>query len=337
MVTLKEHRNLIKTLWKEGVHKVIALQKITGFPSKTLYRWAKQLEETNDLKQGARSGRPKHLTPKKRRYLGRVTKSQRTASSKEITETLKKTYPGLEIASRTVRENLQKLEYKVCVPRPVAILTEAAIEYHVSWAKAHQRERWNKVVFSDETTFQMFYNTTQVRYKSGEPRPCRATVKHPFKVHVWGAFCAKGVVGFHIFTENMNGELYREILTENLFEQTRQILGNRWVFQQDNDPKHRARLTIELLQDHYPHVLDWPSYSPDLNPIENLWSIMKRNVEKKVNVMISEKKSITKEIFMSTIVGEWEAIDRSLCFNLANSMPKRIELVIKNESCTIDY
>ena len=256
MVTLKEHRNLIKTLWKEGVHKVTALQKITGFPSKTLYRWAKQLEETNDLKQGARSGHPKHLTPKKRRYLGRVAKSQRTASSKEITETLKKTYPGLEIAPRTVRENLQKLGYKVCVPRPVPILTEAAIERRVSWAKAHQRERWNKVVFSDETTFQIFRNTTQIRYKSGEPRPCHAIVKHPFKVHVWGAFCAKGVVGFHMFTENMNGELYREILTENLFEQARQILGNRWVFQQDNDPKHRARLTIELLQDHCPHVLD---------------------------------------------------------------------------------
>jgi hypothetical protein len=80
----------------------------------------------------------------------------------------------------------------------------------------------------------MFRNTTQVRYKSGEPRPCRATVKHPFKVHVWGAFCAKEVVGFHMFTENINGELYREILTDNLFEQAHQVLGNRWIFQQDN-------------------------------------------------------------------------------------------------------
>ena len=152
-----------------------------------------------------------------------------------------------------------------------------------------------------------------------------------------GAFCEKGTVGFHIFTKNMNGKLYRRILTQNLFEQAHQMLGNRWIFQQDNDPKHRARLTVELLEDRCPQVLDWPSYSPDLNPIENLWSIMKRNVEKKVNVMISEKKSITQEVFMSTIMGEWKAIDRSLCFNLVNSMSKCIKLVIKNEGRTIDY
>src|SRR5581483_6634190 len=171
-------------------------------------RWAKQLRETNNLKQRSRLGRPKLLTPNKRRYLGRVAKSQRFASSTELTETLQKTYPGLNIAPRTVRENLQKLDYKVCIPRPVPLLTKEAMIRHVTWAKAHQRKRWNKTVFSDESTFQMFSNTTQAHYKRGESRPRRATVKHPFKVHVWGAFCEKGTVGFHIFTENMNGELY---------------------------------------------------------------------------------------------------------------------------------
>ena len=63
-----------------------------------LYRWAKQLEETNDLKQGSHSGHPRCLTANKCHYLGRIAKTKKCASSSEITETLKKTYPSLEIA-----------------------------------------------------------------------------------------------------------------------------------------------------------------------------------------------------------------------------------------------
>ena len=337
MVVLKERRNCIKTLWKSGVRKVGDLHKATGFPLKTLYRWTKQLKETNDLKQRSRSGRPKRLTPIQRRYLGRIAKSHKCSSSIELTENIKKKYPNLDIAPRTVRENLQALGYKVCVPRSVPFLTPEAMNRRVAWAKAHQRERWNNVVFSDESSFQMFRNTTLVRYKSGESKPRRVVVKHPFKVHVWGAFCAKGIVGFHMFTENMNGELYRNIITENLFEQASQVLGNRWTYQQDNDPKHRAKLTIALLHERCPRVLDWPSSSPDLNPIENLWAIMKRNVEKKVNIMICEKKSVTREVFMKTVKEEWEAIDENLCINLVRSMPRRLESVIENQGRTIGF
>ena len=53
--------------------------------------------------------------------------------------------------------------------------------------------------------------------------------------------------------------------------------------------------------------------------------------------MISEKKLVTQEIFMSIITREWEAIDKDLCLKLAKSMLKRVELIIKSQGRTINY
>jgi transposase len=234
-----------------------------------------------------------------------------------------------------VRENLQKLGYQVAIPRPIPFISEAAKARRVFWAESHLRQKWEKVVFSDETSFQMFSNKTLMRFKGR--RPGRGVVKYPFKVHVWGAFCAQGTIGFHMFSENLDGHLYREILSKNLFQQASQVLGKSWIFQQDNDPKHTAKLTKELLERKCPEVLDWPSHSPDLNPIENLWSIMKRKVEKKVNKLLGEKKKITTQLFMEIIKGECENLDSNMCLNLVNSMPRRLELVIQNAGRKIKY
>jgi transposase len=337
MDQLAERRHLVKSLWDSDHKEVADLHKITGFPKRTLFRWTAQLKKTNDLKQGRRSGRPKKLNPMQRRHLGVIATREKCATSSTITEILNDTYPDLNISARAVRNNLRQLKYRVCVPRTIPLLTEAAMERRVSWAQDHLNRRWGRTIFSDESTFQLFRNTTQVRYKAGKPVPTRAMVKHPYKVHVWGSFCARGIVGFHIFTGIMDGELYREIIMQNLFEQAYQVVGKNWVFQQDNDPKHKAKVTMALLQERCPRILDWPSSSPDLNPIENLWAILKQRVEKRVNSMISKKNPVTKDGFASIIREEWEKIDQNLCLNLIKSMPRRLASVIECRGQKIDY
>ena len=282
-------------------------------------------------------GRPPILTVKQRRHLGQIVQNNNAATAAGMTERLKQKDPNLKVSVRTVQRTLKKtLKFEVCRPLRVPLLQPYHIAARLEWAQKHIRDNWSNTIFSDETTFQMFRNTQLVRYHRGESRPHRSMVKHPYKVHAWGAFTAQGPIALVLFTENFNAKRYQQILETHLFPYISRA-NRQFCFQQDNSPIHKARAITDLFERHNIHILDWPAYSPDINPIENLWAILKGKVEKKVNLRLMKKKKLSTIDFQTIIRQEWEGLDDNLFLRLANSMKNRVSEVIEREGKKTDY
>jgi transposase len=243
----QRQRTVIKELWYNNVKKPQKIIDITGYPKSTVYDIIKKLQETGSASPRPRPGRPKVLTPRKRRHLGKMIASNNAISASEMTARLQEQHPTLSVSTRTVQRTVSEdLQYVVCRPIPVPLLRQVHIEARLNWAFAHRRDKWNQTIFSDETTFQLFRNTQLVRYRRGESRPHRAMVKHPYKVHLWGAFSASGPVGFFLFTGTMDAKRYCEILQSHLLPNASDV-GRQWRFQQDNAPVHTAKATLRFL------------------------------------------------------------------------------------------
>ncbi len=102
-----------------------------------------------------------------------------------------------------------------------------------------------------------------------------------------------------------------------------------FIFQQDLAPAHTAKGTKSWFNDHGVTVLDWPANSPELNPIENLWGIVKRKMRDTRPNNADDLKAAIKET--------WASIPPQQCHKLITSMPCRIEAVIKAKGAPTKY
>ncbi|KAK6323924.1 hypothetical protein J4Q44_G00062630 [Coregonus suidteri] len=139
-----------------------------------------------------------------------------------------------------------------------------------------------------------------------------------------------GTGQLHRIKVTMDGAMYRQILGENLLPSARALkMGCGWVFQHDNDPKHTAKATKEWLKKKHIKVLEWPSQSPDLNPIENLWRELKVRVAKRQPRNLNDLEKICKE--------EWNKIPPEICANLVANYKKHLTSVIANKGFATKY
>jgi len=97
------------------------------------------------------------------------------------------------------------------------------------------------------------------------------------------------------------------------------------VFQQDNNLKHTSRLAKIWFEEHEVDVLEWPPQSTDLNPIDHLGFELKRRLQ-----LYEEEPTSMYELW-ERVQETWNSIPVETCVNLIESMPRRVNAVIKSK------
>ena len=147
--------------------------------------------------------------------------------------------------------------------------------------------------------------------------PSRSTIPSPQlslrggSIMIWGCFSSKDTGRIH---GRMNGSMYREILEKNLQKSATSLgHGRNFMLQHDNDSKHTAKLTKEWFGNNGISTLNWPSQSPDLNPIENLWNTLKVKVYKRNPQNIKQLEELCKEewgkVTLDSVENLWPTIE----------------------------
>ena len=135
---------------------------------------------------------------------------------------------------------------------------------------------------------------------------------------LWGCVAAGGTGNIVRVEGRMDSTKYQDILEANVRRSVQKLkLKRGWVFQQDNDLKHTSKSTMKYLQERRMKVLEWPSQSPDLNIIENLWRDLKHARRPK---NISELEVFCQE--------EWGKIPKTRIERLLAGYRKRLQAVI---------
>jgi transposase len=340
MAKRKQLSSDVKTRIIEKYNSNCSIRNISeqlSVPRSTVHDIVSKFKKYGSTTNRLRTGRPAKIDAKTSRKVVRQVLANPRTTRKNIKDQLSDL--GVTVSLSTVSNVLHRADLRGRRPRKTPLLKPIHLKTRLKFARDHVEKPlsyWSNVLWTDETKIELFglNETKHVFRKKGErnnPKNTVPTVKHGGgSIMLWGSFSAYGVGTLYRVNGIMMKEDYLQILQSYLNKDARQLgLGRRWIFQHDRDPKHTAKIVTKWLQESKINVLEWPSQSPDLNPIENLWCYFKIQVGQRRPKNLAELEAVCQE--------EWAKITPDYCYNLVKNYNKRLQQVIDFKGHTIDY
>ncbi len=317
----------------------------TGIPLRTVQHWTKKFHD-----HGFADIDPLHIkSPGPKRKISEVTlrllkrevdKSPRI-SARQLKERNQKLLE--HVSERTIRRVLQRdLRYTYRCAWKKPIVTRRQMKNRTSFSK--EGKEWpiakcKKILYSDEAMFSVTSNRSgKVRRRPGsdplDPKYICGTVKHPDKIMVWGCFGYYGKGKLIILPKNqtVNKEVYLDLISEHLYDcfEMCRIPFSTGTFMQDGATCHTAKIIKNWFDwVGIDYIKNWPGNSPDLNPIENLWSIIKQRLKERDTSSVPKLEAAVRDI--------WDNIEDTTLQNLALSVHDRFNKGISRKGRPTKY
>jgi transposase/Mn-dependent DtxR family transcriptional regulator len=328
-------RSAIVTLDEEGYSKREIGERLKIHFS-SVSRILKHYKERKCSSPLPKSGRPTSTTPRMHSRIGRLVTRYPFITSKEVHNSI----PELNHLSTSTIRRVIINKCKFTAYRPIKKPATNAIHRKKRLDFCQQTKNWtigdwSKVMWSDECKVEAIPKSRRYVRRHVGSNPCSSrfiipTVAHPTSVMIWGCFSPMGTGGLYILPKEttMNAARYKLVLQHHLLPVM--PIHHCHLFMHDNAPCHKAKVVSQYLTKKHINPLSWPPNSPDLNPIENLWHILKSELSKFVITNEQQLISTIKEVWVSKILPE-------TCQKLVYSMPTRVASVIKNKGYPINY
>jgi transposase len=233
-------------------------------------------------------GRPRKMTAKCERVLSRIIRRNRRSSLTEITHMYNSGRQGSACVSRTtLKRALHRLGfYGRKAAKKLDISPRNRLQ-RLRWCKSrisYSITDWSRIIFSDEVRFGfrpdggvIVWRTLGERFSPG----CTTAISTSrSSIMFWGCISYEGVGLLLPCSNRMTSYEYISVMSAAAINS---LPSFNLIYMDDNAPIHRSILVRLWKQEHGIETLQWPPYSPDLNPIENVWAFLKRQLNKSNN------------------------------------------------------
>jgi len=322
-LTEKERLHIIGLTKKN--YTIIVIADIYDISTRTVERIINKFNNDNNLNRKKGSGRL--VTYNIDSILINLLEVDRYLTLTQLESILKNRY-DINCSRSNIHKIIIKLDYLKKLPNTKPLLTLKHLERRYYWAILYKNCIWTDVIWSDETCICIQSNCYSKVWVHKDTEVIKRIVKYPLKIHIWGCILKNRKLIIHIYDKSINTERYVEMMQLILLpilKTTKRDL----LYQQDNAPPHTSKITTRFFVDNNINVMYWPPNSPDLNPIENIWYILKNKIGK-INVK-------TKDELKNIIIKCADEIEVKTINKLIKSMDNRIIELINNKYDSIDY